>query len=126
MFGNSDTDEDNASGREPRKVIVLCGSSRFPAAFELANMHLSLQGHIVVGLACYGHADKPEGSKFLTSDAAVDDPTKKKLDELHFRKIDLADEICVINVGGYIGASTRNEIEYARKHGKRVRYLFGV
>jgi cell division protein FtsB len=48
---------------------------------------------------------------------------KIALDELHKRKIDLADEVLVLNVGGYIGESTRSEIEYARKLGKPVRYL---
>jgi hypothetical protein len=45
------------------------------------------------------------------------------LDDMHKRKIDMADEIYVINVGGYIGDSTRSEIEYARETGKKVRYL---
>jgi hypothetical protein len=51
--------------------------------------------------------------------------TKKMLDDIHKRKIDMADEIFVINVGGYIGDSTRSEIDYALKHGKIVRYLEG-
>ena len=42
---------------------------------------------------------------------------------MHKRKIDMADEIYVINVGGYIGSSTRSEIEYAQSHGKGIRYL---
>jgi hypothetical protein len=48
---------------------------------------------------------------------------KKKLDELHKRKIDQADEVLVLNVGGYIGSSTQSEIDYAREKGKRIRYL---
>jgi hypothetical protein len=49
--------------------------------------------------------------------------TKEMLDDMHKRKIDMADSIYVINVGGYIGDSTRSEIEYAKNHGKEVRYL---
>ena len=49
--------------------------------------------------------------------------TKEMLDDMHLRKIDLADEIFVINFGGYIGESTRSEIAYAEKTGKKVRYL---
>ena len=49
--------------------------------------------------------------------------TKEMLDDMHKRKIDMADEIFVVNVGGYIGSSTRSEIEYAIVHGKPVRYL---
>ncbi|CDZ55078.1 hypothetical protein [Neorhizobium galegae] len=106
------------------KVITLCGSSRFPQAFELANMHLSLQGNIVIGLSCYGHADAPTGAKFLTSDGNEAAPEKQALDQLHFRKIDLSDEIFVINVGGYVGSSTRREIAYAQSKGKAVRLMF--
>jgi len=54
---------------------------------------------------------------------AEQDSVKAKLDELHLRKIDLADEILVLNVGGYIGESTRNEIEYAKLIGRTIRYL---
>jgi len=45
------------------------------------------------------------------------------LDDMHKRKIDMADSIFVINVGGYIGESTRSEIEYAKKNGRGVQYL---
>ncbi len=46
-----------------------------------------------------------------------------RLDELHLRKIDLADEVFILNVGGYIGESTRKEIEYAQRQGKPIKYL---
>ena len=49
--------------------------------------------------------------------------TKEMLDDMHKRKIDMADSIYVINVGGYIGESTKSEIKYAKKHGKAVNYL---
>lgn len=108
------------------KTYTLCGSSRFPDAFHLVNMHLSMLGHIVISLGLFGHADQPVGAKFLTSDG--DEATKEKvtLDQLHFRKIDKSDAIFVINPGGYIGSSTRREIEYAKSQGKDVEYLFDV
>ncbi len=106
------------------KVITLCGSSRFPDAFALATMHLSMQGHIVIGLSCYGHADQPVGAKFLTQDASDDAPTKKLVDELHFRKIDISDAIFVVNPAGYVGTSTKREIDYALETGKTVEWLF--
>ena len=106
------------------KVITLCGSSRFPQAFDLANMHLSMQGHIVISLACFGHADQPAGARFLTSDGDEKTPEKQALDQLHFRKIDLSDEIFVVNVGGYVGSSTKREIAYAQSKGKAVRFMF--
>lgn len=48
---------------------------------------------------------------------------KIELDELHKRKIDICDEVYVINVGGYIGDSTKSEIQYAIKQGKTLRWL---
>lgn len=106
------------------KVITLCGSSRFPDAFHLANLHLSMLGHIVISLGAFGHADQPTGSRFLLSDGDESTPEKQAIDQLHFRKIDLADEIFVVNVGGYVGSSTKREIEYARSLGKSVRWMF--
>jgi hypothetical protein len=106
------------------KVITLCGSSRFPEAFDLVTLHLSMQGHVVNGLSAFAHADRPAGVRFLLSDADESRPEKRAIDELHFHKIDLADEIFVINVGGYIGSSTKREIDYARKQSKVVSFMF--
>lgn len=105
-------------------VVCLCGSTRWPQAFELANMHLSLRGKIVISVGMHGHADQPTGARFLTSDGDESTPEKQGLDKLHFRKIDLADEIYVVNVGGYVGSSTRREIAYARSQSKAVRFMF--
>lgn len=106
------------------KVITLCGSSRFPEAFHIANAHFSMQGYVVISLGLFGHADKPEGAKFLTSDGNEATKEKQILDTLHFRKIDLCDEIYVINVGGYIGSSTKREIAYAESKNKKIRWMF--
>ncbi len=106
------------------KVYTLCGSSRFPQAFHLVNAHLSLQGHVVISLGLFGHADEPVGARFLTSDGDETTAEKVALDQLHFRKIDLSDAIFVVNVGGYIGSSTKREIAYAESRGKVVEWLF--
>lgn len=105
-------------------VVCLCGSTRFPDAFEIANAHESMMGRLVISLGLFGHADRPEGARFLTSDGDESTPEKRGLDTLHYRKIDLADEVLVINVGGYVGSSTKREVAYARAHGKRVKWLF--
>ncbi len=105
-------------------VTTLCGSTRFSEAHALANMHLSLAGRIVIPLGMLGHTDVPEGAKFLTSDGDESTPEKRGLDRLHFRKIDVSDGVYVINVGGYVGSSTRREIEYARNRGKTVEWMF--
>ena len=96
------------------KVITLCGSTRFKDAFMEAQKQLTLEGNIVISVGLFGHS----------RDEEVWAPgTKEMLDDMHKRKIDMADEIYVINVGGYIGSSTRSEIEYARENGKNIRYL---
>lgn len=106
------------------RVYALCGSTRWPQAHDLANLHLSTQGHIVIPLGMHGHADQPQGARFLAADGNESTPLKRALDELHFQKIDLADAIYVINLGGYVGDSTRREIAYARAHGKAVEWMF--
>lgn len=106
------------------KIITLCGSSRFPDAFQVAEMHLSMRGHIVFGLSCYGHADLPRGAEFLTKKADESNAEKTTLDGLHMQKITMSDGVFVINPGGYVGASTRREIAYARSLGKSVEWLF--
>ena len=96
------------------KVITLCGSTRFKDEFMKAQKRLTLEGNIVISVGLFGHS---------SDDEVWTDGTKEMLDDMHKRKIDMADEIYVINVGGYIGSSTRSEIEYAEATGKTVRYL---
>ena len=108
------------------KIVCLCGSTRFRSAFEIANMDETLRGNLVISVGMFGHADHPDGARFLTSDGDENTVVKQAIDELHFRKIDLADEVLVVNVGGYLGSSTRREIAYARLHGKTVRFMFAA
>lgn len=105
-------------------IITLCGSTRFPDAFELANLHLSMMGHVVISVGMHGHADRPEGAKFLTSDGDESTREKQNLDKLHLEKIDLSDAIYVINVAGYVGSSCRREIAYALDNDKDVLWMF--
>ena len=96
------------------KVITLCGSTRFKEQFLEAQKRLTLEGNIVISVGLFGHSG---------DDEVWAPGTKEMLDDMHKRKIDMADEIYVINVGGYIGESTRSEIEYAKKNGRAVRFL---
>ncbi len=96
------------------KVITLCGSTRFKAEFVEAQKRLTLAGNIVISVGLFGHSG---------DDEVWADGTKEMLDDMHKRKIDMADSIFVINKDGYIGESTRSEIEYAIEHGKGVEYL---
>ena len=103
------------------RVITLCGSTRFRDAFMEAQKRLTLEGNIVISVGLFGHAGDSEAWEGMAEDTMT--KTKEMLDDMHKRKIDMADEIFVINVGGYIGSSTRSEIEYAAAAGKAVRYL---
>lgn len=101
------------------KVVCFCGSTRFAEHFMVERWKLEKQGIITLGInilpdGYFGeqnhHGAEQEGVKHI-------------LDELHKRKIDLSDEVFILNVGGYIGESTRGEIEYAELVGKPIKYL---
>ena len=94
------------------KVITLCGSTRFKNEFMRVQKELTLKGFIVISVGLFGHSGDD-----------ITDDQKIMLDDMHKRKIDMADEIFVINPGEYIGDSTRSEIEYAEATGKKVFYL---
>lgn len=95
-------------------VITLCGSIRFKEQFLEAQKRLTLEGNIVISVGLFGHSGDEE---------VWTEGTKEMLDDIHKRKIDMADSIYVINPGGYIGSSTRSEIEYAARNGKEILYL---
>ena len=103
------------------KVITLCGSTKFKDAFLKAQKDLTLKGNIVISVGLFGHSGDSE--VWDNMDEGTFTKTKKMLDDMHKRKIDMSDEIFVINVGGYIGESTKSEIEYAKKTGKKINYL---
>ena len=95
-------------------VITLCGSTKFKDDFIREQKRLTLEGNIVISVGLFGHSG---------DDEVWTDNVKVMLDDMHKRKIDMADEIFVINKGGYIGSSTKSEIEYATKTGKKVNYM---
>ena len=95
-------------------VITLCGSTRFKDQFLENQKRLTLEGNIVISVGLFGHSG---------DDEVWTEGTKEMLDDMHKRKIDMADSIFVINVGGYIGESTKSEIEYALATGKKIEYL---
>ncbi len=103
-----------------RRIVCLCGSTRFHQAFQHANYDRTMAGDIVLSVGFAGDdSTARHGEKYGCT------PKQKiKLDALHFDKIALADEVLVINVGGYIGDSTRREIAEAKRLGKPVYYRF--
>ena len=96
------------------KVITLCGSTKFKEEFLEVQKQLTLQGNIVISVGLFGHSGDNE---------VWTEGMKEMLDDMHKRKIDMADEIFVINVNGYIGKSTKSEIEYAKQLNKKIKYL---
>ena len=95
------------------KIITLCGSIKFKDTFLKVQENLTLEGNIVFTPNFFNHIEKEEISL----------DTKKMLDKMHRQKIDMSDEIYVINLNGYIGESTKSEIEYAKSKGKNISYL---
>lgn len=103
------------------KVITLCGSTRFKDEFMKAQKDLTLKGNIVISVGLFGHSGDSE--VWENMDEGTLTKTKEMLDDMHKRKIDMADEIFVINKNNYIGSSTKSEIEYALKNNKVVKYM---
>ena len=100
-------------------IVCICGSTRFYDAWQQAIYDEAMAGRITLQVGFYPHsANQAHGE-----DVGCTPEEKAMLDELHLRKIDLADEILVLNVNRYMGESTRREVEYAENHGKKVRWL---
>jgi hypothetical protein len=113
------TAHNNRSHATTPRVVVLCGSTRFFKEFMLANYNETMAGKVVFSVGVFGGSGIEAHGEHIDLSAS----DKNMLDIIHKRKIDLSDEVLVINVGGYIGESTRSEIDYAIAHGKNVRYL---
>lgn len=110
-------DRRDGGGVSRPRIVCLCGSTRFYDAFQRANYEETMAGRIVLTVGFYPHANVHHEGAGCTPEQKI------ALDELHKRKIDLADEILVLNVGGYIGESTLSEIAHASATGKPIRWL---
>ncbi|MFB9618854.1 hypothetical protein [Brooklawnia cerclae] len=91
--------------RSAPEIVCVCGSTRFHTEQDEVNRILTLHGAIVLGCGVFGHDGDP-----------ITDADKQRLDDLHKRKIDMADRVVVVAPGGYIGESTKSEIAYAGEH----------
>ena len=96
---------------ENYKVITLCGSTKFKDEFIAIQKDLTLKGNIVISVGLFDHSGDNE---------VWEDGIKEMLDDMHKRKIDMSDAIMVIDVDGYIGESTKKEMEYAKSKGKII------
>lgn len=103
-----------------RNIVCLCGSTRFSEAYQYANLTQTLAGNIVLTIGCDMKSDH---ALFDGMSEQEKENIKRNLDRLHFDKIAMSDVVLILNVDGYIGESTRNEIAFAESLGKIVRYL---
>jgi hypothetical protein len=101
------------------RIVCLCGSTRFRDEFTEANCRETMLGSIVLSVGFFVHSQGSESGESMVCSSEE----KIRLDWLHRRKIDLCDEVLVLNVGGYIGSSTASEIAYAKEIGRPIRYL---
>ena len=101
-------------------VVTLCGSTRFMKEFQEANLAETLAGKIVLTIGCDTRTDRDIFGHLSEAEEKI---IKAKLDVLHFAKIDLSDEVLILNRADYVGDSTRRELEYARMRGKSIRWL---
>jgi len=108
------------SSKPMPRIVCLCGSTRFWREFQKASLRETMEGRIVLSIGAASGTDDDHFGNLPPGEYAR---IKAELDELHKRKIDLADEVLVLNVGGYIGESTRSEVDYALAHNKSVRWL---
>lgn len=101
---------------ERPEIVCICGSTRFVDEMAMANRDLTFGGAIVLAPGVFLRVED------RGADASITPEQKAALDELHLRKIDLADRVLVVNPGGYVGESTNREIAYARATGKPVSF----
>jgi hypothetical protein len=110
--------------KEPKvikpKIICLCGSTRFTEIMLIQQWELTKQGYVVLSWCALPDSYFSGKDKTHIGDQ---EGVKKIVDEVHLRKIDFADEVFILNVGGYIGESTARELAYAKERGKKIRYL---
>jgi hypothetical protein len=95
-----------------REVVCLCGSTRFKDTYREENARLTMEGKVVLSVGLFGHAE----------DYDFTEEQKEMLDSIHLDKIDMADRVHVINVDGYIGESTQNELRYAAQQNKKITF----
>lgn len=101
-------------------IVCLCGSTQFWREFQRVALSETMAGRIVLSI---GAASGTDDEHFGNLPREEYERIKTMLDDLHLRKIDLADDVLILNVGGYIGPSTARELAYAQQHGKHIRFL---
>ena len=95
------------------KTYTICGSMKFAEDMKKIAYDLEIsKGYNI--LQCV----------YCEDNIVPTEDELSKLEDAHYRKIDLSDGIYVVNMDGYIGTSVKKEIEYAERHGKEVLYHY--
>ena len=119
LLNRETVEDDTGLPQVPKaEVVTICGSTKFKEAIMAENARLTTEGKVVISLGLFGHTDLPDYN--WDTDAS---DLKTMLDALHAQKIDMADRVHVVNVGGYYGESTTREIAYARTLGKPITFM---
>lgn len=119
LVPNADDAEFICEARNRPVVVCLCGSTRFYTAFQEANYRETMAGNIVLSVGFYPHSSKQAHGETI----GITPEQKEALDQLHLRKVAMADEVLILNCDQYIGPSTAGELAYARSLGKTIRFL---
>lgn len=101
---------------EKAKVITMCGSLKYKYEFIRMSEKLELDGNCVLSVV---YPTKENKDCYTKSEVDI-------LDRMHKQRIAMSDAIFVVNVDGYIGSSTKSEIEYAKSLGKEILYLESI
>jgi hypothetical protein len=110
----------NVERRSKMDTKIVCLSTKFYEAFQRASLRETLAGNIVLSIGCSMKSDAEHFAHLNFEEASK---TKRQLDWLHFEKIKMADEVLILDVEGYIGLSTCDELWCARAWDKKVRFL---
>lgn len=100
-------------------IVTLCGSTKFKEDFLRLQEELTLSGFCVISVGIFEHADHDD-----TANNPITSEMKKMIDEIQLQKIDLASRVMIVNRDDYIGESTKAQIEYAKKIGKPIFYMY--
>src|SRR4051794_27204417 len=100
------------------RVIPLCGSPTFDPDVPEGHQRVTMEGRGGIRPGIFSLPDLPDYD--WTADRS---DLKGRLSDVHFHKLRMADEVYIVDPGGYVGESTRREIAYAESLGKPVRYL---
>ncbi len=98
------------------KIITVCGSYKYKKEMIEITEMLTLKGNCMI---------TPNELTKTNKDAYTEEDILM-IDKMHKQKIKISDAILVVDVSGYIGSSTKSEIEYAKSLNKEIIYYSDI